>query len=222
MITRKLGPALAAGCTAVVKSAGETPFTANALIVLAERAGVPKGVINVVCALQNTPEIGYAICASPIVRKISFTGSTRVGKLLMEQSGQTLKKMSLELGGNAPFIVFDDADLDIAVNAAVVSKFKSSGQTCVCSNRIMVHKAIYPEFLRLLKQAVEGFVVGNGFDGKVTHGPLITSAAVDRVSALVEEAKAQGAVVEVGGKKRSDLGVSLQSTLETVSSFNSC
>jgi succinate-semialdehyde dehydrogenase/glutarate-semialdehyde dehydrogenase len=142
MVTRKLGPALAAGCTVVIKSAGETPFTANALAMLGERAGIPKGVINIVTALENTPRIGAELCASNIVRKISFTGSTRVGKLLMRQSSDTLKKMSLELGGNAPSIVFEDADLDIAVNAAIGSKFKSSGQTCVCSNRIMVHSSI--------------------------------------------------------------------------------
>lgn len=151
MITRKLGPALAAGCTVVVKTAGETPFTANALIKLGERAGIPAGVINSVTALENTPEIGQALCSSEVVRKISFTGSTQVGKLLMQQSSGSLKKLGLELGGNAPFIVFDDADLDLAVEGTIGSKFKSSGQTCVCSNRIFIQKGIYPQFIRRLK-----------------------------------------------------------------------
>lgn len=206
MITRKLGPALAAGCTAVVKTAGETPFTANALLVLGERAGVPKGVINSIAALDNTPEIGQTLCASDIVRKISFTGSTRVGKILMNQSSDTLKKLSLELGGNAPFIVFDDADLDLAVAGAVASKFKCSGQTCVCSNRIFVQKSVYNEFVEKLKVVVSKFQVGHGFDSKTTHGPLVTAAAAERVDGLVKEAVKAGAKVEVGGKRRTDLG----------------
>ncbi|KAF4473044.1 Aldehyde dehydrogenase C-terminal [Fusarium albosuccineum] len=206
MITRKLGPALAAGCTAVVKTAGETPFTANALYVLGERAGIPKGVINSINALDNTPSIGKALCTNDTVRKISFTGSTRVGKILMTQSGDTLKKLSLELGGNAPFIVFDDAELDIAVSAAVASKFKVSGQTCVCSNRIFVQKGIYDEFIRKLKIAVAAFQVGSGFDSKTTHGPLVTAAAAERVNALVQDALKAGAKIEAGGKKRTDLG----------------
>lgn len=206
MVTRKLGPALAAGCTVVVKTAGETPFTANALTVLAERAGVPKGVINIVTALENTPKIGLHLCTSKVVRKISFTGSTRVGKLLMQQSSSSLKKLSLELGGNAPFIVFDDANLDVAINAVVASKFKSSGQTCVCSNRIMVHSSIYPEFLQRMKAAVEKFVIGPGSDDQTTHGPLISPTAAERVHSLVEESVQQGATIEVGGKKRTDLG----------------
>ncbi|RAH81527.1 putative succinate-semialdehyde dehydrogenase [Aspergillus japonicus CBS 114.51] len=206
MITRKLGPALAAGCTVVVKTAGETPFTANALIRLGAQAGIPAGVVNSVTALANTAEIGQALCASTTVRKISFTGSTRVGKLLMRQSSDSVKKLSLELGGNAPFIVFDDADLDLAVDAALASKFKSSGQTCVCSNRLFVQKGIYPAFLRRLKDAVARFRVGNGFDRKTTHGPLVTAAAVDRVAGLVEDAVRRGASVEMGGKKRLDLG----------------
>ncbi|XRM42614.1 hypothetical protein ABZX51_005824 [Aspergillus tubingensis] len=206
MITRKLGPALAAGCTVVVKTAGETPFTANALIKLGERAGIPAGVINSVTALENTAEIGKALCKSDVVRKISFTGSTRVGKLLMEQSSSSLKKLSLELGGNAPFIVFDDADLNLAVEGAIGSKFKSSGQTCVCSNRIFVQKSIYPEFIRRLKEAVGRFKLGNGFANDTTHGPLVTPAAVDRVAGLVDDATRGGAVVEIGGKRRLDLG----------------
>ena len=209
MITRKLGPALAAGCTAVVKTAGETPFTGNALVLLAERAGVPKGVVNVVGALDNTPEIGQTLCTSDTVRKISFTGSTRVGKLLMQQSSGTLKKLSLELGGNAPFIVFDDADLTLATSCAIISKFKSSGQTCVCSNRIFVQRGVYGKFIEMLKAAVSQFQLGNGFEEKTTHGPLVTRVAADRVSGLVEDAVKQGAKVEIGGKKRPDLGESL-------------
>ncbi|KAJ5723267.1 Aldehyde/histidinol dehydrogenase [Penicillium malachiteum] len=205
MITRKLGPALAVGCTAVVKTAGETPFTANGLLVLAERAGVPKGVINSVSALENTPEIGLALCTSNTVRKISFTGSTRVGKILMNQSSNTLKKLSLELGGNAPFIVFDDADLDLAVAGAVASKFKSSGQTYVCSNRIFVQKGVYNEFVRKLKAIVAGFKVGPGFDGKTTHGPLVTPGAADRVETLIADAVKSGAKIEAGGRRRLDI-----------------
>lgn len=208
MITRKLAPALAAGCTAVVKSAGETPFTAGALMELAIRAGVPKGVINMVTALDNTPAIGLALCKSEIVRKISFTGSTRVGKLLMEQSGSTLKKMSLELGGNAPFIVFADANLDVAVSAAVGSKFKSTGQTCVCSNRIMVHSKVYSEFINRLKKEVAKFVLGSAAHEATSHGPLISPAAVERMSSLVEESVCEGAIVELGGGRRPDLGES--------------
>lgn len=210
MITRKLGPALAAGCTAVVKTAGETPFTANALLVLGERAGVPKGVVNSIAALENTPVIGQTLCASNTVRKISFTGSTRVGKILMNQSSETLKKLSLELGGNAPFIVFEDADLDIAVAAAVASKFKSSGQTCVCSNRIFVQRGVYQEFVRRVKEVVNGFRVGSGFDSSTTHGPLVTAAAAERVESLISDAVKAGAKVEVGGKRRSDLGMFIQ------------
>lgn len=206
MVTRKLGPALAAGCTVVVKSAGETPFTANALAVLGERAGIPKGVINIVTALDNTPRIGTALCTSSIVRKISFTGSTRVGKLLMNQSSNTLKKMSLELGGNAPFIVFGDADLSIAVNAAVGSKFKSSGQTCVCSNRIMVHSSLYEEFMRRFREVAETFVLGHGSHEGTTHGPLISAAAASRALELVEDSVRAGAKIEIGGQKRPDLG----------------
>lgn len=212
MITRKLAPALAAGCTAVVKTAGETPFTANALLILAGRAGVPNGVINSISALDNTPAIGQAICANNSVRKISFTGSTQVGKLLMNQSSNTMKKLSLELGGNAPFIVFDDADLDLAVAGAVASKFKSSGQTCVCSNRLFVQEGIYNEFIRRLKAVVATFHVGSGFDKKTTHGPLVTAAAADRVESLVEEAVKSGARIEAGGKRLHDIGMMATTT----------
>lgn len=208
MVTRKLGPALAAGCTVVIKTAGETPFTANAIIVLAERAGVPKGAINVVTALDNTPLVGKALCQSDIVRKVSFTGSTRVGKLLMEQSASTLKKLSLELGGNAPFIVFNDADIDVAVQAAVASKFKSSGQTCVCANRLMVQSKIYPEFIRRLKCAVSKLSVGLPGEDGTTMGPLISAAAADRMKLLVDESVHEGAEIELGGHKRDEVGKS--------------
>ncbi|KAL2209587.1 aldehyde dehydrogenase [Sarocladium strictum] len=206
MVTRKLGPALAAGCTSVLKTAGETPFTANALLILGTRAGIPPGVVNSITALDNTPAIGEVLCASDVVRKISFTGSTRVGKILMNQSSGSLKKLSLELGGNAPFIVFDDADLDVAVAAAVTSKFKSSGQTCVCSNRIFVQKGVYEEFLKRLRSAVEKFQVGSGFDEKTTHGPLISSVAVKRLDGLVKEATDAGAKIEIGGSPLSNQG----------------
>ncbi|CVK91405.1 probable UGA2-succinate semialdehyde dehydrogenase [Fusarium mangiferae] len=206
MIARKLAPALAAGCTSILKPAFETPFTANALLSLLSRTSLPAGVVNSITADTNTPSIGQTLCSSDIVRKISFTGSTRVGKLLMSQSSGTLKKMSLELGGNAPFIVFDDADLDVAVKAAVTSKFKSSGQTCVCSNRIFVQKGVYDEFLRRLREEVGKFKVGSGFDARTTHGPLISAAAVQRLEGLVDEAVQGGAKVECGGSALKDQG----------------
>ncbi|KAF5241885.1 hypothetical protein FANTH_8960 [Fusarium anthophilum] len=206
MVARKLAPALAAGCTSILKPAFETPFTANALLSLLSRTLLPAGVVNSITADTNTSSIGQTLCSSKIVRKISFTGSTRVGKLLMSQSSGTLKKMSLELGGNAPFIVFDDADLDVAVKAAVTSKFKSSGQTCVCSNRIFVQKGVYDEFLRRLREEVEKFKVGSGFDAKTTHGPLISAAAVQRLEGLVSEAVQGGAKVECGGSALKDQG----------------
>ncbi|KAJ3960568.1 hypothetical protein N0V92_002762 [Colletotrichum tropicale] len=206
MVTRKLAPALAAGCTVVVKTAGETPFTANAVMQLGQRAGVPKGVVNIISALENTPEIGATLCQSDIVRKISFTGSTRVGKLLMQQSSQTLKKMSLELGGNAPFLVFEDADLDLAVAGVIASKFKSSGQTCVCANRVFVQEGIHKAFVSKLKEEMSKFKVGHGFDEEVTHGPLVSAEAAQRVESLVHDAVQGGGCVEIGGKARPDLG----------------
>ncbi|PKS10640.1 hypothetical protein jhhlp_002395 [Lomentospora prolificans] len=206
MATRKLGPALAAGCTTVVKTPGETPFSANALAVLGERAGIPKGVFNIVTALDNTPAIGEHLCSSPIVKKISFTGSTRVGRLLMKQSSDTIKKLSLELGGNAPVLVFDDADLALAVKEVVGAKFKSSGQTCVCANRIYVQKSIHDEFIRRLTATVKGFKVGSGHDPSSTHGPLIGASAVEKVAGLVEDAVKHGAQVVLGGKRIESLG----------------
>ncbi|KAL8758098.1 MAG: hypothetical protein Q9199_001731 [Rusavskia elegans] len=206
MITRKIGPALAAGCTVVAKSPGETPFTSLALAELAHRAGIPKGVVNFITALENTAEVGSAITASPTVRKVSFTGSTGVGKLLMKQSADTLKKLSFEMGGNAPFIVFDDADLDVAVNGAIACKFRSSGQTCVCANRIYVQNGIYDKFAAAFAEKVKGFKVGGGYDEGVTHGPLIHDRAISKVDAHVRDAEKKGGKVVVGGQKMSELG----------------
>lgn len=206
MITRKIGPALAAGCTVVAKSPGETPFTSLALAELAQRAGIPKGVVNVISSLANTVEVGAALTSSSTVRKVSFTGSTGVGKLLMKQSADTLKKLSFELGGNAPFIVFDDADLDSAVTGAIASKFRSSGQTCVCANRIYVQKSIYDKFASSFAEKVKNFKVGGGFDKGVTHGPLIHDRAISKVEAHVRDAEKKGGKVVVGGNKLTELG----------------
>ncbi|KAJ7115544.1 succinic semialdehyde dehydrogenase [Mycena crocata] len=199
MITRKLGAALAAGCTAVVKPPPETPFSCLALVELARRAGVPDGVINVVTTLKNVGEVGKEMCESKIVKKVSFTGSTPVAKLLAGMSASTLKKVSLEAGGNAPFIVFDDADIDQAVAAAIVCKFRTSGQTCVCANRIYVQSSVYAEFASRLAEKVATFKVGNGLDESTTHGPLIHARALEKVQAHVDDAVALGAQVLVGG-----------------------
>jgi succinate-semialdehyde dehydrogenase/glutarate-semialdehyde dehydrogenase len=206
MITRKIGPALAVGCTVVCKAPGETPYTPLALAELAHRAGIPKGVVNVITALNNTPKVGEVLTTDPAVRKISFTGSTPVGKLLMKQCSSTLKKLSLELGGNAPFIVFDDADVDLAVAGAIASKFRSSGQTCVCANRLFVQRGIYDEFATKFAAKVREFSVGNPFDAGVTHGPLIHQKAVDKVEQHVRDAEQKGAKVVLGGHKLPDLG----------------
>ncbi len=197
MITRKVGPALAAGCTVVAKPASQTPFSAIALAVLAERAGVPPGVFNVVTG--SAAEIGAELTAHPRVRKISFTGSTEVGRILMAQCAATIKRVSLELGGNAPFIVFDDADLDAAVEGALVSKYRNSGQTCVCANRFLVHASIYDEFALRLSKAVGRLTVGSGLDAGVTQGPLIDVAAVEKVEQQIQDAVAKGAKVLAGG-----------------------
>lgn len=206
MVTRKIGPALAAGCTVVAKSPGETPFTSLALAELAHRAGVPKGVVNFVTALETTAEVGEAITSSPTIRKVSFTGSTNVGKLLMKQSSDTLKKLSFELGGNAPFIVFNDADLDLAVAGAIASKFRSSGQTCVCANRIYVQSGIYEKFASLFANKVKEFKVGAGYEEGITHGPLIHHRAISKVDAHVRDAEKKGGRVIVGGLKIPKLG----------------
>lgn len=190
----------------VLKTAGETPFSGNALTVLAERAGVPGGVFNVVTALENTPAIGKYMCESPIMRKISFTGSTRVGQILMRQSANTLKKLSLELGGNAPFIVFDDADLDLAIAGTIISKFKVTGQTCVCANRIYVQDALYDRYIAKLLGAVQQFKVGSGFQSDTSHGPLIHAAAVNKVQNHVKDAIQKGACVVIGGNQKASLG----------------
>lgn len=206
MITRKIGPALAAGCTVVAKSPGETPFTSLALAELACRAGIPKGVVNFITSLHNTAEVGETLTSSPAVKKVSFTGSTNVGKLLMKQSSDTLKKLSFELGGNAPFIVFDDADLESAVNGAIASKFRSSGQTCVCANRLYVQRGIYDKFASKLAEKVQGFKVGNGAEEGVTHGPLIHDRAISKVELHVKDAESKGGKVIIGGHKMPKLG----------------
>lgn len=207
MITRKIGPALAAGCTVVCKTPGETPFTANALAELAHRAGIPKGVVNIVTSLKNTPEVGEVITTHPEVRKISFTGSTNVGRLLMKQASSTIKKVSWELGGNAPFIVFDDVDdLDAAVAGAIASKFRSSGQTCVCANRIYVQRGVYDEFVQRFAAKVKDFKLGAGFEDGVTHGPLIHERATEKVDQHVKDAQAKGAKLVAGGQKVPELG----------------
>ena len=197
MITRKCAPALAAGCSVVIKPSELTPFSALALAVLAERAGFPPGVINVV---TGPPEpIGDALTSSEMVRKLSFTGSTRVGKLLMEKAAGTLKRLSLELGGNAPFIIFSDADMDKAIQGVMASKFRNAGQTCVCANRILVQDEVHDEFALRLTQAVARQVVGDGLTDGVTIGPLINTAAVDKVLGHIEDARTRGAVATVGG-----------------------
>jgi succinate-semialdehyde dehydrogenase/glutarate-semialdehyde dehydrogenase len=204
MITRKVGPALAAGCTVVAKPASQTPFSALALAVLAERAGIPAGVLNVVTG--SASEIGAELTANPLVRKISFTGSTEIGRVLMAQCAGTLKRVSLELGGNAPFIVFDDADLDAAVEGAIVSKYRNTGQTCVCANRFLVQSAVYDAFAEKLAAAVGALKVGAGFDDGVTQGPLIDLAAVDKVEAHVADAVSKGATILRGGQRRDASG----------------
>jgi succinate-semialdehyde dehydrogenase/glutarate-semialdehyde dehydrogenase len=213
MITRKVGPALAAGCTVVAKPASQTPFSALALAVLAERAGIPRGVLNVVTG--PAAEIGGELTSNPIVRKISFTGSTEVGKLLMAQCAATVKKVSLELGGNAPFIVFEDADLDQAVEGAIVSKYRNTGQTCVCANRLLVQAPIYDEFAARLARAVAGLKVGPGLDEGVTQGPLIDMAAVDKVESHIADAVAKGGTVIAGGRRRSGGGRFFEPTVIT-------
>ncbi len=204
MITRKAAPALAAGCTVVLKPARETPLSALALAVLAEEAGIPAGVFNVVVGASSS-EIGGVLSSHPLVRKLSFTGSTGVGKMLITQCATTVKRTSMELGGNAPFIVFDDADVDAAVQGALQSKYRNSGQTCVCSNRLLVQDGIHDAFVAKLKQAVSEFRLGNGAEPGVTHGPLVSEKAAREVSAMVDEAVASGAKALVGGS-RSSLG----------------
>ena len=199
MITRKAAAALAAGCTMVVKPSEETPLTALAIVELARRAGIPAGVLNIVPS-KDAAGIGRLLCEHPIIRKLSFTGSTAVGKLLMRQCADTLKKLSLELGGNAPFIVFDDADLDLAVAGAIASKFRNSGQTCVCTNRIYVQDGIHDAFVAKLTEEVARLKVGDGAAPEVVQGPLINAKAVAKVAELIGDAVGYGARVETGGK----------------------
>ncbi|XP_072026376.1 succinate-semialdehyde dehydrogenase, mitochondrial-like [Amphiura filiformis] len=206
MITRKLGAALAAGCTAVIKPAEDTPYSALALAMIAEEAGLPAGCMNIVTSSrENTPAVGKVICESPLVAKMSFTGSTATGKILLKQAASTVKRVSMELGGNAPFLVFDSADVDTAVAGAVLAKFRNMGQTCVCANRILVQDGIYDEFSKKMAVAVEKFVVGNGMEAGVTQGPLINDKAVQKVENQVKDAVALGAKVLIGGK-RHELG----------------
>ena len=199
MITRKCAPALAAGCTVVAKPAGQTPFCALALAVLAEQAGIPAGVFNVVTGSASA--IGGEMTKNPIVRKLTFTGSTEIGKTLMEQCAGTVKKISLELGGNAPFIVFDDADLDAAVEGAIASKYRNTGQTCVCANRILVQNGVYDEFTARLAQAVSGLKVADGFAEGAQIGPLINMEGVEKVEAHIADATSKGARIVVGGQR---------------------
>ena len=203
MITRKAGPALAAGCSIVIKPASQTPFSALAMAELAERAGIPKGVFNVVTGSASA--IGGEMTGNPIVRKVTFTGSTEIGKLLMKQSAETVKKVGMELGGNAPFIVFDDADLDAAVEGAIASKYRNAGQTCVCANRLYVQEGVYDEFASKLAEAVKKMKVGNGMEEGVAQGPLIDQAAVEKVEEHIADAVSKGAEIVVGGK-RHELG----------------
>jgi succinate-semialdehyde dehydrogenase/glutarate-semialdehyde dehydrogenase len=199
MIARKAGPALASGCTMVARPATSTPYSALALAVLAERAGIPAGVFNVLTG--SSREIGGELTFNPDVRKITFTGSTEVGRLLMKQSSSTVKKLSLELGGNAPFIVFDDADLDAAVEGAIISKYRNAGQTCVCANRLYVQASVYDAFAEKLVAAVAKLKVGNGFEPGVQQGPLIDQAAVEKVEEHIQDAVSKGGRVLLGGKR---------------------
>jgi succinate-semialdehyde dehydrogenase/glutarate-semialdehyde dehydrogenase len=213
MITRKAGPAWAVGCTGVIRPASQTPFSALALAELAERAGMPKGVCNVITGPSG--ETGGELTANPLVRKLSFTGSTEVGRILLRQCADTIKKTSMELGGNAPFLVFDDADLDEAVKGAMASKYRNTGQTCVCANRLLVQDGVYDAFAAKLKAAVEQLKVGNGMEPGVTQGPLINADAVAKVEEHIADATAHGAKVLTGGKRHEKGGNFFQPTILT-------
>jgi succinate-semialdehyde dehydrogenase/glutarate-semialdehyde dehydrogenase len=214
MIARKVGPALAVGCGFVAKPAGETPLSALAMAVLAERAGLPKGLFSVVTS-RSSSMVGKVFCSHPKVRKLTFTGSTEVGRILLKQGAEQVLKMSMELGGNAPFIVFDDADLDAAVEGAMISKYRNNGQTCVCANRIYVQSAIYDDFAHRLSQKVGAMHVGDGFDAGVTTGPLITADAVRKVEEHIADATAKGAEIKMGGKRHSLGGSFFEPTILT-------
>ncbi|KAJ7591480.1 succinate-semialdehyde dehydrogenase [Mycena floridula] len=213
MITRKLGAALAAGCTTVIKPPPETPFSALALAELGRRAGIPDGVINIVSTMKNVSEVGKEMCENKAVRKVTFTGSTPVAKLLAGMASTTLKKVSLEAGGNAPFIVFGDCNIEEAVEAAIICKFRGTGQTCVCANRIYVHSSVYADFAARLTEKVAEFKVGNGLDEMTTHGPLIHDRALAKVNHHVEDAVQRGASVLVGGKAIPDSSFYLPTVL---------
>src|SRR6266849_1994766 len=213
MITRKAGPALAAGCTVVIKPAGQTPYSALALAELGERAGIPKGVLNIITG--DSKAIGAELCANPVVRKLSFTGSTETGRILMKQSADTVKKLSLELGGNAPFIVFEDADLDAAVEGALASKYRNAGQTCVCANRLLVHDAVYDAFAGKLAEAVKRLKPAPGTEAGATQGPLIDDRAVEKVESHIADATSKGAKVLLGGKRHALGGRFFEPTILT-------
>ena len=213
MITRKAGPALAAGCSFVVKPASQTPYSALALAVLAEQAGIPAGLFSVITGSASA--IGGVMTSSDIVKKVSFTGSTDIGKLLYQQSASTIKKLGLELGGNAPFIVFDDADIDAAVEGAIISKYRNNGQTCVCANRIYVQSGVYDAFAEKLTARIREMKVGNGMEAGVTFGPLIDQAALDKVEQHIADATAKGAQVVLGGAKHALGGTFFEPTILT-------
>jgi succinate-semialdehyde dehydrogenase/glutarate-semialdehyde dehydrogenase len=216
MITRKVAPAFAAGCTVVAKPAEATPLSALALMELAEQAGFPQGVFNVIVGNgDKSPEIGLEMCTNPVVRKVSFTGSTEVGRILLRQCADTVKKLSLELGGNAPFIVFDDADLDAAVEGALASKYRNAGQTCVCANRLYVQDGVYDAFANKLAARVARFKVGAGTEEGVTIGPLIEPAAIAKVEEHVADALAKGAKLALGGKRHARGGLFFEPTILT-------
>ena len=214
MITRKAAPALAVGCTMVIKPAEQTPLCALAIAELAVRAGVPPGVLQVITAdSANTPAVGYELTTHPLVRKVTFTGSTEVGRILMKQASQTIKKVSLELGGNAPFIVFEDADLDKAVEGAMISKYRNAGQTCVCANRLLVHEKVYDAFAERLVSAVRNLKVGDGSSPGITTGPLIDKAALEKVKSHIQDATTAGARVLIGGEPHALGGTFFQPTV---------
>ena len=213
MITRKVAPALAAGCTVVLKPAEQTPLSALALAELAERAGMPKGVLNIITG--DAPAIGAELTSNPLVRKITFTGSTEVGRILMRQSAEQIKKVSFELGGNAPLIVFEDADLDAAVEGAIASKYRNAGQTCVCANRIFVQDSVYDAFAKKFTDKVKGFKVGPGTEAGVVVGPLIDQQGIAKVESHVKDATAKGGKVMLGGKRHSLGGLFFEPTVLT-------
>jgi succinate-semialdehyde dehydrogenase/glutarate-semialdehyde dehydrogenase len=212
MIARKVAPALAAGCAMVSKPAGETPLSALAMAILAERAGVPKGLFSVVTS-KSSSRVGQVFTSSPKVRKLTFTGSTEVGRILLAQAAEQVMKCSMELGGNAPFIVFDDADIDAAVDGAMISKYRNNGQTCVCANRIYVQAGVYDAFAERLAQRVAEMKVGDGFEAGVTVGPLITEAAVEKVEDHIRDATSKGATVVAGGKRHALGGTFFEPTI---------